>query len=104
MFVARRASDRPKYDEFPHPDTAEYFNHLMGCRECYAPTNRYCAFGNALRMESDSQFISVQRTREERRYWLEAMGKTYPGEYKEFEKLAMEKYEASKKVLSVNEK
>ncbi|MNG22308.1 hypothetical protein D3C84_1067780 [compost metagenome] len=31
----------------------QYINHLMACRACYAPTNRYCATGAKLRQGYD---------------------------------------------------
>jgi len=27
----------------------QYMSHLMACRDCYAPTSRYCQTGNELR-------------------------------------------------------
>lgn len=29
----------------------QYINHLMSCRACYAPTDRYCASGAGLRQQ-----------------------------------------------------
>ncbi|PKH77192.1 hypothetical protein CXF97_24750 [Pseudomonas sp. Choline-02u-1] len=30
-----------------------YLNHIMACRSCYAPTNRYCGVGAELRADYD---------------------------------------------------
>ena len=38
----------------------QFINHLMACRACYAPTNRYCVTGTQLRQCYDQ--TQMQRT------------------------------------------
>ena len=35
----------------------QYINHLMSCRDCYAPTSRYCTIGVSLRNHYNSTAI-----------------------------------------------
>ncbi|MBD8671592.1 hypothetical protein [Pseudomonas lurida] len=50
--------------EFAHE---EYLNHLMRCRGCYAPTQRFCCVGLALRIEYDALYLlSIEDSRQRR--------------------------------------
>lgn len=45
----------------------EYLNHLLRCRSCYAPTQRFCTVGLALRIEYDAEYLmSISDGRERR--------------------------------------
>ena len=55
---------RPQFVTGPHASAATatpewqlardaYLNHIMACRSCYAPTNRYCGVGAELRADYD---------------------------------------------------
>ena len=37
-----------------------YLNHIMVCRSCYAPTNRYCGAGAELRADYDRTPMETQ--------------------------------------------
>ena len=37
-----------------------YLNHIMACRSCYAPTNRYCGVGAELRADYDRTPMETQ--------------------------------------------
>lgn len=50
--------------EFAHE---EYLNHLMRCRGCHAPVQRFCCVGLALRIEYDALYLlSIEDNRQRR--------------------------------------
>ena len=38
----------------------QYLNHIMACRSCFAPTNRYCGAGAELRADYDRTPMETQ--------------------------------------------
>lgn len=75
----------------------EFTNHLMGCRDCYAPTHNYCSMGLSLRMENDSRFIAGLDDLADRRRWMGVMREQYGQNAPLIETRVREMYEARRK-------
>jgi len=57
---------------------SDYTNHVMGCRDCYAPNGRYCAAGEPLHLEADARYMMTVPDRYSRARLLALDFKTRP--------------------------
>ncbi len=78
------------------PDKA-FISHLMGCRDCYAPTSRYCSEGLALRMENDAWFVAGLEDLDARRRWMDVLRKQYGERMPLIDQLVREMFARRKK-------
>ncbi|WP_434628029.1 hypothetical protein [Pseudomonas sp. Z6-14] len=71
LALVAQAERRPQFVTAPHASAATatlewrlardaYLNHIMACRSCYAPTNRYCGAGAELRADYDRTPMETQ--------------------------------------------
>lgn len=71
LALITHAERRPQFVTEPHASAATatpewrrardaYLNHIMACRSCYAPTNRYCGAGAELRADYDRTPMETQ--------------------------------------------
>jgi hypothetical protein len=77
--------------------TDEFINHLMGCKACYAAGGRYCVDGIELKLDSDSNFVVLLKTVEQRRKWMELFRKARPELQERLQEKVKQKYLALKK-------
>ena len=75
----------------------EFINHIMACKQCFAPSGRYCPDGHRHMIESDAQYVSEQASQDARRKALASLKvNRTPAELEAIHKRAVEIYEERK--------
>lgn len=73
-----------------------FINHVMACRECYAPARRYCNAGQECKVLSDAEFVLSLPKIEQRRREMEILKVAHPGLYSRTEALVKKLFEERK--------
>lgn len=58
-----------------------YINHLMRCKVCYGPANRFCDEGKECKVQSDAEYVVSLPKVEQRRMVMESLKKGSPDLY-----------------------
>jgi hypothetical protein len=59
----------------------EFINHLMLCKVCFAPANRYCEAGKERKIQSDAEYVVSLPKVEERRLIMASLKRGSPELY-----------------------
>ncbi len=59
----------------------EFINHLMLCKVCFAPANRYCEEGKECKIQSDAEYVVSLPKVEQRRLIMQTMKSGSPSLY-----------------------
>lgn len=62
-----------------------YINHLMLCKECFAPAGRYCDEGKEHKVLSDAEYVVSLDKVEQRRMVMASLKKADPSLYPRLE-------------------
>lgn len=79
-----------------HTAYADYTNHIMGCRGCYAPNRRYCAVGEPLQVEADARYMMTLPDRYSRARLLALEVQARPAYAKQLEARVIELFDQAK--------
>lgn len=73
-----------------------FINHVMACKACYAPANRYCEAGKECKVQSDAEYVLSLPKVEQRRREMEILKRATPDLYLRTEARVKDLFEGRK--------
>ena len=79
------------------PEWNAHINHIMACKDCFAPSDKYCPVGRELWLADNVAYVCSLQSKDERRHAIEVGRIMSPGWIDEIMRRVTERYELEKK-------